>query len=172
MLTTVCSRISAILLCVTVAFGVSALAAEDGKEADSGVVTFDMDNARYMRERVIEQRSILRTGLRDYDLERICGGLRQILGEQPRDDFWALDVSEVLPALRAELKRRRINVDERRVRDASIRIGDGQCQLFASLGRPIRVNRTVTAGGVRLQLIYESGLIVYTRNGIVDAFQD
>ncbi len=44
--------------------------------------------------------------------------------------------------------------------------------MVAKFGKPMDVNRTVTAAGERKQMIYYDGMIVYTENGAVTAWQD
>lgn len=78
----------------------------------------------------------------------------------------------VLPFARAELTRRRLTFSEAAAKAQRVRIGDGMCQLYASLGMPRSVNRTVTVRGERAQLVYDSGIYVYLQDGRVRAWQD
>jgi hypothetical protein len=57
------------------------------------------------------------------------------------------------------------------VRSGRLEIGMSQKALTCSWGQPTRRNRTVTAQGENIQLVYP-GTLIYTVNGIVTAFQD
>jgi hypothetical protein len=81
---------------------------------------------------------------------------------------------------RDELIRRKALTNEEWtiVQQRSIRIGMSQCALYASWGRPDRSNRSVAAGGVVIQHVYNAGYrhirprYVYTRDGTVTGWQD
>ena len=52
-----------------------------------------------------------------------------------------------------------------------IRIGFTARQVRESVGRPERINTTVTAAGTHEQWVYGVGDYVYLNNGIVTSFQ-
>lgn len=64
------------------------------------------------------------------------------------------------------------------VQNKQIQRGMSQCALYASWGKPDKENRTVFAGGIHIQHIYNTGYrnikrsYVYTENGRVTSWQD
>jgi hypothetical protein len=73
----------------------------------------------------------------------------------------------------AEALRRKLFVagDVERIKRTSVGIGMTEDALLCALGTPDKVNRTVNAGGTHKQYVY-GGVLVYTDNGKVIAFQD
>jgi hypothetical protein len=51
-------------------------------------------------------------------------------------------------------------------------IGMNRGRLYACLGKPRSINRTVTAHGTHEQLVYGSRTYIYLDDGIVTSFQD
>jgi hypothetical protein len=74
-------------------------------------------------------------------------------------------------AAKAEARRRKLRFDDATVRSQKFRIGSPACDLFASLGLPMKRNRTVSAGRESIQHVYAS-VTVYTVNGVVTSWQD
>lgn len=73
----------------------------------------------------------------------------------------------------AELMRKGFTADELRlVKTQSIEVGMSQQALLCAWGDPMRRNRTVTAGGERIQWVYNGPTFVYTTDGIITAYQD
>lgn len=70
-----------------------------------------------------------------------------------------------------EMKRRSLSLKPANAKARSFNIGSTECEVFASLGVPTKVNRTVRKDYVRKQIIY-SGVYVYTENNIVTSWQD
>jgi hypothetical protein len=70
-----------------------------------------------------------------------------------------------------ELRRRKLTVDQKRAQSQTMRIGDSECQLFASYGLPSNSSRTVTRRGTWVRHDYEA-MTVRTVNGIVETWQD
>jgi len=87
----------------------------------------------------------------------------------------SIDSDPLLPSMPAlmlaEAQRRHLRLDMPRVRAQTINIGATLCQMYASMGRPDRENRSVGSWGVHIQHGFE-GLFVYTQNGTVTSFQD
>jgi hypothetical protein len=63
---------------------------------------------------------------------------------------------------------------EFRIKEAIVlRIGSPESDVIAKLGKPQKVNRTVSASGVKKQMVYEwRGVTFYTENGVVTGWQD
>jgi hypothetical protein len=82
--------------------------------------------------------------------------------------------------MRDEILRRKLLSDEEwgLVQSKNIRVGMSQCAMYASWGRPERENRTVGSFGSSIQHVYgrysrySRPTYVYTRNGVVNSFQD
>jgi len=70
-----------------------------------------------------------------------------------------------------ELKRRQVRFNEQDIINSTIRIGGFDCDVFAAYGRPNRINRTVNAHGVSLQIVYDRSYI-YTDNGVITSWSD
>jgi hypothetical protein len=65
------------------------------------------------------------------------------------------------------------NIKDKIKNSIEIGIGSPELDVIARFGNPDIENRTVTAGGVSKQLVYRyRGIIVYTENGSVVAFQE
>lgn len=100
----------------------------------------------------------------------------QSYGVYAASPLWAASAQ----SSRDELIRRKALTDEEWaiVQQRSIKIGMSQCALYASWGRPDRQNRSVSAGGVVIQHVYNAGYrhvrpsYVYTMDGTVTSWQD
>lgn len=51
-------------------------------------------------------------------------------------------------------------------------MGMGLCELIAAVGKPQRINRTVTAAGTRLQVVSPRGHYYYLEGNVLTAWQD
>jgi hypothetical protein len=59
------------------------------------------------------------------------------------------------------------------IRERQVLVGMNGCEMHAAIGLPVKVNRTTTAAGTRLQLVYEGGRFVYMdEGGFVTVVQD
>lgn len=81
-------------------------------------------------------------------------------------------MAEAIGDLPKEMRRRKLIVNEAKMAQKQIGIGDSICQMYASLGTPNKANRTVTANGTHTQHVYGNNLLVYTNNGRVTSWQD
>lgn len=70
-----------------------------------------------------------------------------------------------------EIRRRSLSLSRDNVRARSFNIGSTVCEVYASLGMPSKVNRTVRKNYVRKQIVY-SGVYIYTENDVVTSWQD
>lgn len=70
-----------------------------------------------------------------------------------------------------EIKRRSLTFSRDNVKARSFNIGSTECEVYASLGMPSKINRTVRKNYVRKQIVY-SGVYVYTENDVVTSWQD
>lgn len=71
-----------------------------------------------------------------------------------------------------ELNLRKLPLSARKINQQVVVIGDSVCQMYASLGMPGSINRTVSASGEHVQNIYGRKLYVYTHNGRITSWQD
>ena len=66
--------------------------------------------------------------------------------------------------------------DDAAIRGSTLRIGGSSCLLYASWGRPVAINRTVTGGNSgSAQYVYERGrrrAFAYLNGDVIRAFQD
>lgn len=92
--------------------------------------------------------------------------LTQRCGNPPRDYLAIFEQHRAVDERVSNIK------DE--IKDSiDIKIGSPEVDVITKFGEPDIVNRTVTTGGVRKQLVYRyRGTIVYTENGSIVAFQD
>lgn len=70
-----------------------------------------------------------------------------------------------------EIKRRSLSLSRDNVKARSFNIGSTLCEVYASLGKPSKINRTVRKNYVRKQVVY-SGVYIYTENDVVTSWQD
>lgn len=98
---------------------------------------------------------------------------------KPRRDGIAraeLRVNALLAEKRRADQRRRIARFTEREQEAIIAdeifIGMSEEALVESLGRPLDVNRTVTANSESKQYVYPNSVYVYVENGVVTSWQD
>ncbi len=129
-----------------------------------------VDAAKAKRDADAMERAGMPSRLRQMRTSDLC----LFVGQRYRDhevEGGPVDQS-VLPAIWNELKARSISIDFVRSIRREIVIGDGVCQLLASKGLPVDINRTVNKSGTRAQYVYPGRLYVYTENGVVTAYQD
>ena len=73
--------------------------------------------------------------------------------------------------VKAEAKRRKLKMQDARIKAEEVRLGDSDCHLYAAWGPASRRNRSVGAWGADVQHIY-GRTYIYTRNGIIKSWQD
>lgn len=71
----------------------------------------------------------------------------------------------------SEVRRRQIRINATRARQGDVRIGDSECQLLASVGRPTSTSRTVNRRGTILHYEFEQGTAIVV-NGVVESWSD
>lgn len=71
----------------------------------------------------------------------------------------------------AEAKKRKIKLNNKLVKQGSIKLGNNLCQMYAAWGLPSDRNRSVGRYGEYIQHIYGE-TYVYTQNGIITSWQD
>lgn len=101
------------------------------------------------------------------DFWKLCGELGRVLRRPdttPKGQYWegAVIAAAKIPAN-----------DHGYIRDRRLRVGMDECSVVAILGKPDTLNRTNFSGGRDDQFVYrDKGIYVYTRNGIVRAWQE
>jgi len=70
-----------------------------------------------------------------------------------------------------EIKRRKLLIDRDAIIKKAVFIGSSDCTVFAALGRPKRLNRSVSANHIHKQFVY-GRTYIYTQNGLVTSWQD
>lgn len=129
-----------------------------------------VDIEERMRQIAEDDRRNLPSTLQTLSLPELCMQVGEVL--RGRKPILAPDMGdEALPIMQAEVRRRGTSINDSLAKAESIAIGASECTLYASMGKPQRNNRTVTAKGVQQQLIY-GRQYVYTVNGTVTAWQD
>lgn len=125
--------------------------------------------AAFRARQQAEQTSELPSFLKSLNANDFCALYGDALRGQAINRF---QLVQAVPSFTsAEARRRKLRIEDRLVTDQRVRLGSSLCQLYAALGPPDRANRTVGAWGEDIQHVYKRGY-VYTRNGVVTAFQD
>lgn len=120
-------------------------------------------------ERAAAATAALRRDVKLWSDEILCATYGQALRSPTLPDH---PHAQGAPALvRAEVRTRRLTVNDSLAKAENIRIGVNSCTLYAAWGLPDRQNRTTSRRGVFIQHVYGDTL-VYTDNGVITTVQD
>ncbi|WP_372826509.1 hypothetical protein [Polaromonas sp.] len=148
--------------------GVVVTAEEQADPAVYSKLLADKANVlRAARQKV--QAQVAPTMLREMSEDHFCESYGRALRG---DALPALDdLKDTKGFVKTESRRRRLNINDLRATSRELKLGDSQCQLYASKGFPQKTNRSVGSWGVHIQHVYRT-VLVYTENGRVSAYQD
>jgi len=110
--------------------------------------------------------------LKSMSKEAFCVAYGNALRGKLVEKLGYLPESEMLSLVKREAVRRKQKFNDALVRKGLIKIGNSECQLYASWGIPVDQNQSVGSWGVHTQHVYGSGNYVYTENGRVTSWQN
>lgn len=121
---------------------------------------------------IAEETERLPTFLRSLDEVDLCVRYGELIRDGELRGFAYLAMGLATP-MRREMQRRGLRANDADAKAESFRVGSTECTVYAALGDPDDVNRTVSASRVSKQLVYRNPRIyVYTVNGLVTSWQD
>ena len=125
------------------------------------------------RAMAAEERKDLAVVLRKMDIPMLCVEAAKLI----RGERWFVIAPNMqqaaLPYIQAELKRRGVPLNEKRVKFSTFNVGDSECQLYAARGLPTSQNRTITGSSRNVQHVYPgSRNYVYTTDGRISGLQN
>lgn len=111
--------------------------------------------------------------IKSYKNEELClhyGYLVRNEAIEIQDRYKNIDIKKII---KNEVSMRKIRLEQNLIKSRSFKIGNTKCQLYAGLGRPDGINRSVGPWGVHEQYVYHGkGVYIYFQNGRVTSFQD